>query len=323
MSKKVSTILAAIETNTAPDAVDFVVDGDVAKISLQVFDLQGSTPLITLSVVEMIDKGFTLPYDAQTANFTVGRTVQGKLSHAKATIMSDSDQLAAVAATTILTFTGVALDGEVVVLGGVTYTLQTVLTDTPNFVLIGAAATNSIDNLIAAIENGAGEGTLYGTGTVANPDVNAAVGAGDTMGVTADVAGAAGNAIVSTTDLTNASFPAGTLAGGLDETTAAILSLKKVSGNFMDNEDLEEVGFATPGKAVVNGALTRVLAVGDAWATITGVAVDTEAEFINPDRDAAEAGRYDIYPRRFRLITTEVNTWSAADFAVDLIQSGV
>ncbi len=323
MSKKVSTILAAIETTEAPADVDFIVDGDVAKISLQVFDLQGSTPEITLSVIEMIDNGFTLDFDAQTVNFTVGRTVQGKTSNARGLLMSDTDQLAAEAATTILTFTGVALDGEVVVLGGTTYTFETVLTDSPNFVLIGAAATDDIDNLIAAIENGAGEGTLYGTGTVANTDVDAAVGAGDTMEVTADVAGAAGNAIVSTTDLTNASFPFGTLTGGLDETDVGTLSLKKVSGNFIDNEDIEEVGFATPGKAVVNGVLARVLTVGDAWVTITGVAVDTEAEFINPDRAADEDGSYDVYPCRFRLITTEVNTWTAADFAVDLIQSGV
>ena len=83
------------------------------------------------------------------------------------------------------------------------------------------------------------------------------------------------------------------------------------------------MGVETAGAAVADGALTRVLDnSGDAWGTITGVAVDTEAEFINPTRAAAEDGRYDVYPRRFRLITTEVNTWTVASFAVDLIQSG-
>ena len=200
MSKKVSTLLAAIETTSAPTAVDFVVDGDVAKISLQVFDLQGSTPLITLSVIELIDKGFTLTYDGQTVNFTVGRTVYGVESNARGVIMEDTD-------------------------GGATGTLE----------------------------------------------------------------------------------------------------LKKVVGNFKDGEPLREeiVSAETSGAAFADGTLTRVLAVGDEWAVITGVAVDTEAEFINPDRAAAEDGRYNVYPRRFRLTTTEVNTWTAAQFSVDLIQSGV
>ena len=200
MSKKISTLLAAIETTAAPTAVDFVVDGDVAKISLQVFDLQGSTPLITLSVIELIDKGFTLTYDTQTANFTVGRTVYGVHSNARGVIMEDTD-------------------------GGATGTLE----------------------------------------------------------------------------------------------------LKRVVGNFQDGEPLREeiISAETSGAALADGTLTRVLAAGEEWAVITGVSADAEAEFINPDRAAAEDGRYNVYPRRFRLTTTEVNTWTAAQFSVDLIQSGV
>ena len=324
MSKKVSTILAAIETTEAPDVVDFVVDGDVAKISLQIFDLQGSTPEITLSVIELIENGFTLDYDAQTDNFTVGRTVQGKLSHAKGTIMSDTDQLSAVAATGILTFGANASDGDIVTIDSKVYAFQDTLTDVDGNVHIGVAATNTLDNLIAAIVLGAGSGTDYATSMTLHPTVTAAAGTGDTMDAEAKTAGAAGNSIVTTTDVGSATWaPVGSLGGGLDETAAATLSLKKVAGNFMDNEALEEVGFSTPGKAVVDGVLNRVFTAGDEWAVITGVAVDTEAEFINPDRVAAEAGRYDVYPRRFRLTTTEVNTWTIADFAVDLIQSGV
>ena len=200
MSKKVTTILAAIETTAAPAAVDFVVDGDVAKLSLQVFTITGTTPTIALSVVEMIDKGFTLDYDAQAANFTVGRTLVGVHSNARGLIMDDTD-------------------------GGATGTLE----------------------------------------------------------------------------------------------------LKKVVGNFQDNEPLREeiAGVETSGAAVCDGTLTRVLAVGEEWCAIGAGAVDAEAEFINPDRAAAEADRYDVYPRRFRLTTTEGGSWTAARFAVDLISSGV
>jgi len=200
MSKKQSTILAAIETTAAPAAVDFVVDGDVAKISLQVFVLTGTTPTIALSVIELLDKGFTLGYDAQTANFTVGRTLIGMISNARGVIMEDTD-------------------------GGATGTLE----------------------------------------------------------------------------------------------------LKKVVGNFQDNEPLREEisGVETSGAAFADGTLVRVLAAGEEWAAIAAGAVDAEAEFINPDRAVAEANRYDPYPRRFRLIATEGGAWTAARFAVDLIQRGV
>ena len=200
MSKKQSTILAAIETTAAPAAVDFVVDGDVAKISLQVFVLTGTTPTIALSVIELLDKGFTLGYDAQTANFTVGRTLIGMISNARGVIMEDTD-------------------------GGATGTLE----------------------------------------------------------------------------------------------------LKKVVGNFQDNEPLREEisGVETSGAAFADGTLVRVLAAGEEWAAIAAGAVDAEAEFINPDRAVAEANRYDLYPRRFRLIATEGGAWTAARFAVDLIQRGV
>lgn len=87
-----------------------------------------------------------------------------------------------------------------------------------NDVLIGINASATIDNLIAAINKAAGEGTTYGTGTVAHTQVTAAVGAGDTMGLTAKTKGEAANAIATTTDMSNASWGAETLEGGIDGT---------------------------------------------------------------------------------------------------------
>jgi len=115
----------------------------------------------------------------------------------------------------ILTLGAIPSNLDTVTVGAVTYTFETALTDTANFVLIGAAATNAIDNLIAAITNGAGEGTLYGTGTVANPLATAAVGAGDTMGATAVALGAAGNTVVTTASLADGSWADTTLLGGV------------------------------------------------------------------------------------------------------------
>ncbi len=123
-----------------------------------------------------------------------------------------------VAASGILTLSANAGDGEFVTIGSVTYTFQTVLVDTANNVLIGALATDSIDNLISAILDTGVEGTDYGTGTVVHPDVTAAAGAGDTMDVDAKLTGTDGNLIGTTTDVTG-SFGATTLEGGLDDTT--------------------------------------------------------------------------------------------------------
>lgn len=123
---------------------------------------------------------------------------------------------AAVAATGTLTLTGNAVAAETVTVGGVTYTFVSALVAAYD-VLIGAAATNTIDNLIAAINQAAGEGSTYGTGTVAHPTVGAAAGAGDTMTVTADTAGSAGNSIGTTSVMSAGSWGASTLAGGTDD----------------------------------------------------------------------------------------------------------
>ena len=91
MSKKQSTLLAAVETTTAPANSDFVVDAKFARLSLQVFDITGTTPTIAVTATALIDKGFTLAYDAQTANFTPGRTVVGAYSNARGVLMDDTD----------------------------------------------------------------------------------------------------------------------------------------------------------------------------------------------------------------------------------------
>jgi len=89
MSKKQSTLLAAFETTAAPANHDFVLDGSHADLSLQVFTLTGGTPTIAVTATELVEKGFTLDYDALTAAFTEGATVRGQLSGAQAVIMED------------------------------------------------------------------------------------------------------------------------------------------------------------------------------------------------------------------------------------------
>ena len=128
-----------------------------------------------------------------------------------------------VAASGVLTFGANAGDGDIVTIDAKVYTFQTVLTDVNGNVLIGATASDSLDNLIAAIVLGAGAGTLYATSMTLHPTVTAAAGAGDTMDATAKNQGVAGNSIVSTTDVGSAAWaPVGTLGGGVDPGDAIV-----------------------------------------------------------------------------------------------------
>ena len=131
----------------------------------------------------------------------------------------------AVAATTILTMTSQPDNLDTYTVGTQTYTIETSLTDSPNFVLRGADAAATVTNLVAAVMNTAGEGTLYGTGTVENVDATAADGTGDTVDFTSKVAGTGGNSIVSTdTGSGNGTFTAGVFAGGVDTDKFQVLN---------------------------------------------------------------------------------------------------
>lgn len=115
-------------------------------------------------------------------------------------------------------------DGDTVTLGGVVYTFETGAIDVANEVLVGVSDSVTLDNLIAAINGAAGSGTLYGAGTVVNPYVSAAAGAGDTVTLTARTTGAIGNRIATTTTIALATLGA-TLSGGVgrDCTTLGLI----------------------------------------------------------------------------------------------------
>lgn len=119
-----------------------------------------------------------------------------------------------------LTGASIPLNNETVTLGSRTYTFKTTLTGAANEVLIGAALTNALDNLKAAINGAAGAGTLYGTGTVAHADIIAGAKTGTTLVVVAREAGTAGNALASTeTSATALAFGGATLTGGAADPT--------------------------------------------------------------------------------------------------------
>ena len=83
-------------------------------------------------------------------------------------------------------------------------------------VLIGATASATMDNLVAAINAGSGAGTVYGTGTVANFDVSATRMPTIQLMATANIAGAIGNSVVTSATGAAGTWTGATLAGGAD-----------------------------------------------------------------------------------------------------------
>jgi hypothetical protein len=73
------------------------------------------------------------------------------------------------ASTATVTLTGQPANGNNVIIAGVTYTFQTALTNVAGNVLIGADANATAANLVAAINQGAGSGTVYAAATVRHP----------------------------------------------------------------------------------------------------------------------------------------------------------
>jgi hypothetical protein len=155
---------------------------------------------------------------AQARDFGGGVKWYYAITHGESTYQVSPSQLTAVAATGTLTATGNFSNGDTVTTGTKTYTFQTTLTNVNGNVLIGASASDSLDNLITAINLGAGSGTLYAAATTANGFVSAAAGAGDTMNVTALVAGSAANTTATTETSATASWGGSTLSGGAEDT---------------------------------------------------------------------------------------------------------
>jgi hypothetical protein len=89
--KKQTTLFLGNNLTAAPAVHDFVVDGLYAGLSLSVFNLTGTTPTLQVTATALYEDGFDLAYDAQTANFTAGRTVKGTTSGATGVIVADAD----------------------------------------------------------------------------------------------------------------------------------------------------------------------------------------------------------------------------------------
>jgi len=137
-----------------------------------------------------------------------------------------------------LAATGTFANGEQVTVGGQTYTLQTVLVNTADNVLIGADQEATLNNLVAAITAGAGAGSVYGTGTAANASATAYMVSAHLMKALALTAGSGGNSTAVHETCANASWI--TEGGGTVSTFQ--LGADSAVTNTVQSDDLTEQG---------------------------------------------------------------------------------
>lgn len=114
---------------------------------------------------------------------------------------------------------GPPLNGETATIGATTYTFVTSFSSAPAYeVLIGLSDDDTLENLVAAINNATGEGALYGDDTPKNTQVTARIASATSMEVTAIAPGASQNSVATADTLTGSAsgWLATTLSGGAD-----------------------------------------------------------------------------------------------------------
>jgi hypothetical protein len=140
--------------------------------------------------------------------------------------------ITATSPTTTLTSTGTFADADTITIGGITYTMKTALT-TPqvaNQILIGAAATNSLDNIKDAINGtivSGAVGTIYSSPTKRNPLVTAGAKTSTTLVCTVTDTNVGGST-ATTKSAANFAWTGATLSAG---TLGAVLVTNTNSGS--------------------------------------------------------------------------------------------
>lgn len=150
----------------------------------------------------------------------------------------NSSTVTGTAPTGTITASGVAVAGETITIGDVTYTWRAAVDNTiPNEIKIGAAATNSLDNLKDAI-NGTSAvgapGTEYSQLTKRHPKVTAGAKNATTLVVASTDTNANGS-LATTETMTNWAWGAATLSagtmGGIAQGTSTSAGVAGISGD--------------------------------------------------------------------------------------------
>ena len=124
-------------------------------------------------------------------------------------------------ASDVFTATGEPANGDMITVGGETYTWKTALTPLAGEVLLGVSETTALANMAAAINGAAGSGTTYAAGTAANTEVTAAATV-STLTVTSIQGGSVGNALTAAytpSGASEGSWASANLTGGTNIAT--------------------------------------------------------------------------------------------------------
>lgn len=209
----------------------------------------------------------------------------------------------AASATSTLTFGAAPGDGDTVTIGSTVYTFKATLTPSDWEVLVEASASDSLDNLIWAINNEAGHPGKFQVPN-AHTEVSAAAGAGDTMDVTALTAGTWANLVATDTDVGSASWTGSYLAGGAGD--VVVLS---VASSEAPSETAAVGSVATEGAVVAynadfaNHSLAEVSGQGPIRPNNLCIVVDSDTG--QPLQSDIAAGNYrDVYG----LLQSEIDT---------------
>ncbi len=127
---------------------------------------------------------------------------------------------------TITQSVGDVSNNDTVTIDGKVYTFQTTLTNVDGHVLIADTASHTLDNLVAAINKGAGAGTNYALATSKHTTVSAAKGTSATVIITALKGGTDGDAITLAKSAAHYAVDAatlGTTTAGVDPTADEIV----------------------------------------------------------------------------------------------------
>ncbi len=133
-----------------------------------------------------------------------------------------------------------------VTIGTNTYTFfKTITNATPGQVRIAGTFDDTMKNLIAAINHGAGSGTSYSSSTTTNPQVTAGSLVNHAFTVTANTAGSSGNAIgVATSSRSYLNWNGAALSGGVDGVVATtnISMIEGPYSNFINTSLISDQG---------------------------------------------------------------------------------
>lgn len=158
--------------------------------------------------------------------------------------------LTGAAAFTTITTSGVFSDGETILLNDRIYTMRTTLSTNVQVrdeILIGAAATNSLDNIKTTI-NGTGQGTTTNLATLGNFTLTAGTKTASTLIVSAKQIGTYGNSFLSSTTAANATVTSTVFAGGAVDVANQVLIGSTADGSaFLTNFKAALLGTAGSG----------------------------------------------------------------------------